>query len=732
MKRLALFSFALIAAGVPVGAQRLRYTAPSPRVLSHVPRGVGAPFWLDADTAVNPRLERSSDAGVAAAEPAEAIVRLQPGASVAAFALRHGLTVQRVLGSPGCYTVTADPSRHLTRSLAALTGDPALQYAEPNRRVHIAAIPNDPRFGEQWGMTLARMPETWDLQKGTIDSYNPGVVVGVIDTGISPTHPDLQGRVIPGGKNFLTGSNDASDDNGHGTHIAGTIAASTNNAVGVAGGTWEGVRVVSLKAFDAAGDADIALLADALRYAADTGLRLVNLSAGTPDDSPTTRDAVTYFLNARQHPVLVTASGNDSDRTGNPPIINKPLVPARYTDARIIGVAGVGRQGEVAWYSDAGQGVDIAAPGGDSNFDGDTHNMILSTSWSATRGDTYAYLEGTSMATPHVSAAVALLLSEGLRTDDVENVLYHTVAGGNGTRTNDRGYGVLDTRAALDSIIASTALDWPKTLYPVETTSTSILGRLVNAAPTGVSVSVDGRATTASVQSVSGSTRVTARLPLGAGTHNVVVSATGALTGRPRPTTLTFTVRPKVLTTGWHMFSLPYAPAPTAPAPGSVFSGQSFKLARWIPSATQYAVLDASSGRSDPRATFAPSDSGVAANPIGVGYWAYVPQDTPITLAGDPVVDAPYRIPMVVDWNQVGDPYVFPVRLTDAQYQTVSGTVPVTEALTRGWLRPSSFHLGSGQYSKQPTTSVVLHPWESVWLRAEVPGTLIIPATPAP
>src|SRR5439155_25458658 len=180
------------------------------------------------------------------------------------------------------------PSRHLTRSLGALTVDPFLRYAEPNRRVHIAAVPNDPRFSEQWGLRLAQMPAAWDLPKGTIDAYNQGVVVGVIDTGVSPTPPDLMNRIAPGGWNFISNNSDTSDDHGHGTHVAGTIAASTDNAVGVAGGTWEGVQVMSLKAFDAAGDADISILAQAIMGAGDHGLKVVNLSAGTPDDSPTT------------------------------------------------------------------------------------------------------------------------------------------------------------------------------------------------------------------------------------------------------------------------------------------------------------------------------------------------------------------------------------------------------------------------------------------------------------
>jgi thermitase len=725
-------SLAVLAAVAAIAAPAVARRSSSPAFHPPFVRGTGATFWLNADTCVVPHVNRSRDAMTTAAAGDEAIVRLRPGVSIQGFVLRHGLSIHRTLPLPGAFIVRADPSRQLNRSLGALTSDPSVRYAEANRRVHICAVPNDPKFTEQWGMSLAQMPAAWDIQKGTLDAYNPGVVVGVIDTGISPTHPDLAGRLAPGGKNFVDPTSPPSDDNGHGTHIAGIIAATTDNNVGVAGGTWEGVQVMDLKAFDASGSADIGLLAQAIMWAGDQGLKVVNLSAGTTDDSPTTRDAVTYFLNRPQHPILVCAAGNDSDRTATPPIVVQPLVPARYPDARIIGVAGVGRQSELAWYSDSGPGVDIAAPGGDSAFDGDTQNMILSTIWDPVQGDGYGYEEGTSMSAPHVSAAIALLLSEGLATDNVENVLYHTANGYNGTRTDTLGYGVLNTAAALNSLVAAVALDWPNSLYPVQTTSTSVLGRLVNAAANGVGVMVDGKAATASVQSVSGAMRLSAHIPLAPGTHNATVTVTGALTGRPHSSSVSFTVQPKLLTAGWHMFSLPYAPSPAAPAPGSVFSGNPFKLDRWLTDAQQYAVIDPTAGRSDVGASFAPPNPGVASNPVGLGYWVYLPQDTTLTLAGDPVVSSSYNIPMAEGWNQVGDPYVFPVRLADAHFKTGLVTVGVSEALSRGWLRPFAYRLNGSAYDKLSTGDVVLQPWESLWIRAGQAGTLVVPATPAP
>ena len=211
--------------------------------------------------------------------------------------------------------------------------------------------------------------------------------------------------------------------------------------------------------------------------------------------------------------------------------------------------------------------------------------------------------------------------------------------------------------------------------------------------------------------------------------------APGALTGRPRTSSFTFTVQPKVLTAGWHMFSLPYAPAPAGPSPASVFSGQPFKLDRWMAPSQQYAVIDPAKGLHDLQASFAPPGASVLANPVGLGYWVYLPQATTLTLAADPVLAPSYSIPLAADWNQVGDPFVFPVHLSLAQFVSGGVTMTVPQALGQGLLRPKAYRLlnsSSTQYDPLRTNDVVLQPWESVWLRTSAPGTLIIPATPAP
>jgi hypothetical protein len=165
-----------------------------------------------------------------------------------------------------------------------------------------------------------------------------------------------------------------------------------------------------------------------------------------------------------------------------------------------------------------------------------------------------------------------------------------------------------------------------------------------------------------------------------------------------------------------------------------VFSGQPFKLDRWMPAAAQYAVIDPVRGRNDVQASFAPPGSGVSANPVGLGYWVYLPNPTTLTLAGDPVIASSYSIPLAQDWNQVGDPYVFPVHLSLAQFLSGGVTMSVPQALGQGLLRPKVYRLpsaGGTQYDVLRTNDVILQPWESVWIRTSAPGTLIIPATPA-
>src|SRR5207302_6277007 len=130
----------------------------------------------------------------------------------------------------------------------------------------------------------------------------------------------------------------------------------------------------------------------------------------------------------------------------------------------------------------------------------------------------------------------------------------------------------------------------------------------------------------------------------------------------------------------------------------------------------------------------APPGAGVSANPVGLGYWVYLPNPTTLTLAGDPVISSSYTIPLAQEWNQVGDPYVFPVRLALAQFQSGGVTMSVPEALAQGLLRPKAYRYpgaSGAQYDPLRTSDVILQPWESVWIRTSTPGTLIIPATPA-
>lgn len=256
---------------------------------------------------------------------------------------------------------------------------------------------SDPWTGlGQWNMRVINAPGGWQIQKG-----DHSVVVAVVDTGIRSTHHDLLNNYVPLGFNWVNNSTDTNDDNGHGTHVAGIIAAETNNSYGIAG--LAQVWVMAEKVLDANGVGTLADGASGIIHAADIGADIICMSFGSYDYSLTVKSAVDYAYG--KGCLLIAAAGNDG--------VDIPMYPAALENVVAVG-ATYGEPDSLAPYSNYGAWMELAAPGGaDEDLDGWIDNgehWILST-WHA--GDnTFAYLSGTSMAAPHVAGQAALYLSE--------------------------------------------------------------------------------------------------------------------------------------------------------------------------------------------------------------------------------------------------------------------------------------------------------------------------------
>lgn len=280
----------------------------------------------------------------------------------------------------------------------------------PNYEVTASRTPNDPQFSSMWGLSRIAAPAAWELSTGTEQ-----VVVAVIDTGIDYRHEDLAANVwsnpaeIPGnhldddhngyiddihGISTIDDGGDPFDDNGHGTHVSGTIGALGNNARGVVGINWN-VRIVAIKFLDSYGSGSLSDAVEGIEYMislkqAGVNLRVSNNSWGGGGFSPSLEQAIARARDAGI--IFVAAAGNESSNTDE-----YPSYPSNYDVDNVVSVAATGSGDTLASFSNYGsQSVDIAAPGHD----------ILSTVPGG-----YASLSGTSMATPHVSGALALLLS---------------------------------------------------------------------------------------------------------------------------------------------------------------------------------------------------------------------------------------------------------------------------------------------------------------------------------
>lgn len=298
----------------------------------------------------------------------------------------------------------------------------------------------------QWNVKMINAHLVWDQYFVTIGdaAFGYGVTVAVLDTGIDYKHPQLSGKVVyciyTVGTKLYKGTNlaNCADRNGHGTHVAGIIAASLDN-VGVAGVAPK-VKLMAVKVLSDSGSGYYSDIAEGIIEAVKAGAMILSMSLGGPSDSSVLRDASYWAY--QQGAVQVVAAGNSGD--GNPSTDNVSY-PARYS--WVIAVAAVDQNGAVPTWSSDGPEVDVAAPGVN----------ILSTY----PGGRYAYMSGTSMATPHVTGVVALIqairLAYGKRLltpDEVYQVLT-TTARDIGTPGFDvfTGYGLVDAYAAVASAL---------------------------------------------------------------------------------------------------------------------------------------------------------------------------------------------------------------------------------------------------------------------------------------
>jgi subtilisin family serine protease len=282
----------------------------------------------------------------------------------------------------------------LEATLTAFRLEPGVRYAQADGLVRAFRVPNDEFWPTQWSPRTTRADLAWDVTTGSSQ-----VVVAVVDTGVDPDQPDLRGKLVPG-FDFVSDDAEPHDDNGHGTDVAGIVAASSNNGIGVAGYCW-GCLVMPVKVLGADGTGTASALAQGLVWAADHGARVINVSLGGPVEDLTVASAARY---ARLHGALVVAAaGNDS--------ASLLEYPAALPDVLSVSASDPGDR----LYGFSNSGAALAAPGENST---------------TAAGGGYEQFLGTSSAAPVVSGIAGLVLSAAPDIDvaEVERALEWTAS----------------------------------------------------------------------------------------------------------------------------------------------------------------------------------------------------------------------------------------------------------------------------------------------------------------
>jgi serine protease len=429
------------------------------------------------------------------------IVKFRPGTGAEARRAMLGQvngSTTRALSYTDFDIVAIDPDADPEAAARRLDAQPDVEYAQARYLVHPMFVPNDPLYSRQWSFPTLDMERAWDINPGATSS----VVVAVLDSGIAyrsavarynarafrvtqngpvfpalgqidvsfAAAPDLVGPdrfVLP--RDFIWDTTTPLDLDGHGTHVSGTIGQLTNNSVGVAGMAFN-VRIMPVKVVG--GDWDLIfgspfqgtddVVARGVRYAADNGAKVLNMSIGrSGPPAPVVQEAIAYAV--RQGAFVSVAAGNEFEQ-GNP--VERLAEFAPQIDG-MVSVGAIGRDKNRAFYSSTGSYVELVAPGGNSRqggrdgailqqtFDLSLVETFLGTpaQYRAPRFDafTYEFFQGTSMAAPHVSGFAALLIQQGITTPAaIEAVMkrYATDLGPAG-RDNEYGSGLINPRSSL-------------------------------------------------------------------------------------------------------------------------------------------------------------------------------------------------------------------------------------------------------------------------------------------
>jgi subtilisin family serine protease len=384
--------------------------------------------------------------------PGQVVVKFKPGLSSFKKVSALNIYSSRVLSKIakfGAYLIQIPAQTTVEEIVGALNKNPDVEYAEPNRLLAIHVTPNDPFFQYQYALSNKgqqvwvvpgspqgkasadiKAPSAWEETKGT-----ETVIIAIVDTGVDLLHPDLKNKIKSSGRDYVNNDFDATDDNGHGTMVAGIAAAETNNNEGVAGVAWNS-KILPVKVAGADGYGEEDKVAEGIRWAVDNGASVINLSMGSVEPALLIRDAVKYAYD--KNVVVVVSAGNN----------NGPVnYPAAYDDY-VLAVAATDYNDNRTSWSSYGPQVDVAAPG---------DNVLGPYPTALTPVGFFPYLPGTgtSMSAPHVAGLAALIkgLKPGLKVADIMNIIRYSADDVNASQFQGKddylGYGRINMEKAL-------------------------------------------------------------------------------------------------------------------------------------------------------------------------------------------------------------------------------------------------------------------------------------------